>query len=91
MRCAECGGVTHESLDPLETVFKGLTFTLHDVPHSVCVACDEISFLSDELDAYYDAGARAYREYNGLLAPPAFTADDKRDEGETSCSSPSVS
>ena len=61
--------MAHKSLGTLDIDFKGCKFTLNDISHSVCESCGEVSFAGDELDAYYAAGAKAYRDLHGLLSP----------------------
>lgn len=48
MRCMERGEEAIRSFDPLDMQFEGHALTLHDIPHSVCSACGEICFSSDE-------------------------------------------
>lgn len=62
MRCMECGEEAIRSFDPLDVQFEGHALTLHDIPHSVCPACGEICFSSDDIDVYYEAIVAAYRE-----------------------------
>ena len=78
MRCAECGGATHKSLGALDIEFKGCKFVLSNISHSVCELCGEVSFAGEELDAYYAAGAKAYRDFHGLLSPHEIVETRKK-------------
>ena len=72
MRCAECGGVMHDSTAPIKTLYRGQELEVLGVPHFECSNCGEYSFSPEGLDEYSAAIDAEYRKLFGLLSGAAI-------------------
>ena len=74
MNCTRCNAELIESIEPIDTSFRGEQLSIEGVRHLRCPQCGEIEIPADELASYSEKLKQAYRDKTDMLLPEDIRA-----------------